>query len=86
MSDMKRYTIEEQETQMVSEAAVAYSCNNEQVTDVASQWGETAAPCQFSPEELHTVLLQSLDEKKNGRVHPHADVQGMINSRIEAWR
>lgn len=37
-------------------------------------------------EELRTVILQSLDDEKHGKVHSHAEVQSMINARIEAWR
>lgn len=82
----KKYYIQEDEPQMVCESAVAYSYVNEKTNDSVTEWGESDAPCMFSPDELHSVILQSLDDKNNGRVHSHADVQRMINSRIEAWR
>ena len=82
----KKYNIPEEEPQMVSESAVAYSYINEEMTEPVTEWSEPNAPCSFSPEELHSVILQSLDDKNNGRVHSHADVQRMINSRIDAWR
>lgn len=82
---VKNYEIPEEEPQMVSEPVVAYSYNIE-VSDVKKEWNDADAPCRYSSEELRSVILQSLDDKKNGRVHSHADVQRMINSRIEAWR
>lgn len=82
----KKYNIPNDEPQMVNESAVAYSYNNIQITDAANEWDLSEAPCQFSSEELHSVILQSLDDKKNGRVHSHADVQKMIISRVEAWK
>lgn len=82
----KKYEIPEEEPQMVCDSAVAYSYVNEKTNDSVTEWDEPNAPCMFSSEELHSVIIQSLDDKNNGRVHSHADVQRMINSRIEAWR
>lgn len=81
----KKYNIPNDEPQMASESVVAHSYESVQETIVLNEWDESDAPCQFSPEELHTVILHSLDDKKNGNVHSHADVQAIINSRIEAW-
>lgn len=82
----KKYNVPNDEPQVVSETAVAYSYGSVNETDAANVWDQPDAPCQFTHEELHSVILQSLDDKKEGRVHSHADVQRMINSRIEAWR
>lgn len=81
----KKYNIPDDEPQMVGESSVAYSLENMRVTDEADGWRGSDAPCHFTSDELHAVILQSLDEKKNGKVHSHADVQRMIKSKIEAW-
>lgn len=83
---VKNYEIPEEEPQMVRESAVAYAYSNIHETDIEKNWNDADAPCQYTSEVLRSVILQSLDDKKNGRVHTHADVQRMINSRIEAWR
>lgn len=64
----------------------AYSYESVLETHVESEWGKSDAPCMFSPDELRSVIIQSLEDKMNGRLHSHAYVQKMVNSRIEAWR
>lgn len=82
----KKYELPNDDTQMVSETAVAYSYGNMQETDSVTEWGRSDTPCLYSVEELQFTILQGLEDEKNGRIHSHADVQRMINSRIEAWR
>lgn len=82
----KKYDIANEEPQMVSEPVAAYSYESALETHVESEWGKSDAPCMFSPDELRSVIIQSHEDKMNGRLHSHAYVQKMINSRIEAWR
>lgn len=82
----KKYELPNDDAQKVCETAVAYSYGNMQETDSVTEWGRSDAPGLYSVEELQFTILQSLEDEKNGRIHSHADVQQMINSRIEAWR
>lgn len=83
---VKKYEIPDNEQQIVSEPVMAYADEDVLVKHSEEEWDESDAPCMFSPEELCTVILQSFDDEKYGKVHSHAEVQSMINARIEAWR
>lgn len=81
----KKYEVPEEESQMVREGAYAYK-DETVFADHEEEWYTMTAPCQYTAEELNAVILQSLEDEKDGRIHSHVDVQRMINSRIEAWR
>lgn len=82
----KKYDIPNESLQEVGESVVAYANANRVAVDASEVWEQDDAPCVFSEEELRIVLLSSLEDKQNGRLHSHADVQSTINSRIVAWR
>lgn len=81
----KKYTYPEEKPQMVSEptTSVQYSSNahyRNMLRQTEADFDTDAAPCQFSFEEVKTILKKNREEYQNGHYHTMEAINRIMNS------
>ena len=51
-----------------------------------SSWDSPDAPCNYSIDKLHSVLLDSINDCGTGKLHSHEDVMQLISCKIQEWK
>ena len=51
-----------------------------------SSWDFPEAPCNYSIDELQSVLLESINDCNTGKLHSHEDVMQLISCKIQEWK
>ena len=51
-----------------------------------SSWDSPEAPCNYSIDELQSVLLDSINDCNTGKLHSHEDVMQLISCKIQEWK
>jgi len=85
----KRYKDIQNESSMLNEAlANGYreqAISNDYVV-ADSSWDSPDSPCNYSMDELQSVLLDSINDCNTGKLHSHEDVMQLISCKIQEWK
>ena len=85
----KRYKDIQNESSMLNEAlANGYreqAISNDYVV-ADSPWDSPDSPCNYSMDELQSVLLDSINDCNTGKLHSYEDVMQLISCKIQEWK